>query len=66
MHNQMPKMCCCALKLRKRIYKYGLITPLLAYIFVKRNMHKKESSCYAFSFAIPIIREVQVNLSTKL
>ena len=31
-------MCYCGLKSSKRICKYTLITPLLAYIFVKRNV----------------------------
>ena len=34
-------MCYCGLKSNKRICKYALITPLLAYIFVKRNVRKK-------------------------
>ena len=46
----MPKMCYCGLKLSKRIYKYALIMPLLVYIFVKRNIHKKESGHCTFFF----------------
>ena len=36
----MPKVCYCGLKSSKRICKYALIMPLLAYIFVKRNMQE--------------------------
>ena len=37
----MPKTCYYGLKSRRRICKYALITSLLAYIFVKRNVRKK-------------------------
>ena len=46
----MPKMCYCGLKPRKRICKYALITPLLAHIFVKRNVRKKGRGCCALIF----------------
>ena len=62
----MPKTCYCGLKSNKRFCKYALIIPLLMYILLKRNVHKKGRGCYAFSSAIIIIREVQVNLSTRL
>ena len=39
--SQMPKMCYCGPKLSRIICKYVLITPLLAYIFVKRNIWKR-------------------------
>ena len=61
----MPKTCCCGLKSSEIIHKYALITPLLAYIFVK-NIHKKRRGRCIFSSTITIIREVQVNLSTRL
>ena len=44
----MPKMCYCGLKSGNGIHKYALITSLLAYIFVKRNVHKKGCGCCAF------------------
>ena len=63
----MPKMCYCRLKSIRRICKHALITPLLPYIFVKRNVHKQGHGCCTFSSTITmIIREVQVNLSTRL
>ena len=36
----MPKTCYCGLKSNKKICKCAVITPLLAYIFAKRNLHK--------------------------
>ena len=51
----MPKTCYCGLKSSRRICKYTLITPLLV------CMHGR----YTFSSTITIIREVQVNLSTR-
>ena len=46
--------------------QYVLITPLLAYIFVKRNVCKMRCNGCTFSSIITIIWEVQVNLSTRL
>ena len=56
----MPKMCYCGLKSSRRINKYVLIKQLLAYIFAKRNVHKKGHDGCTFSSTITIIREVQV------
>ena len=36
----MPKKCYCVIISSNRICKYALITPLLAYIIVKRNVYK--------------------------
>ena len=44
----MPKTCYFGLKSSNRIYKYALIMPFLAYIFVKTNISKKGRGCCAF------------------
>ena len=62
---QIPKICYRGLQTTTRICKYALIIPLLAYIFVKRNICKKGCAEYTFSSTITIFREVQVNLSTR-
>ena len=59
----MSKTCYCGVKSSKRTRKYALLTLLLAYVFVKRNVHKKGHGHCTFSSTIKIIREVQVNLS---
>ena len=57
----MPKTCYYGLKSNRKISKYELITPLLAYIFVKRNIPKKGHGRSTFSFTITIIREVHAH-----
>ena len=48
----MPKTCNYGLKSSNKICKYALNTPLLEYIFVKRNVRKNGRGFCAFSSAI--------------
>ena len=59
----MTKMCYCGLESTKRICKYVLIMPLLAYIFVKRNVRKNGHGCCAISSAISTIAWAADNIA---
>ena len=43
------KACYCGLESIKRIWKYTLITPLLVYICVERNIRRKGRGQYTFA-----------------